>query len=84
MKKNLLIGLFALAMAGGAGAAQCPADMKAIDEALAKNPELTMEQAEQVKALRAEGEELHKTGKHAESVEALAKAKEILGIDKKM
>lgn len=80
MKKKLMIGLFALAMSAGAFAAQCPADMAAIDEAMAKNPELTMEQAEQVKALRAEGEELHKAGKHKESVETLAKAKEILGI----
>ncbi len=80
MKKKLLIGLFALAIAGGAHAAQCPADMRAIDEAMAKNPELAAEQMEQVKALRAEGEELHNAGKHAESVEALAKAKEILGI----
>jgi hypothetical protein len=33
-----------------------------------------------VKKLRAEGEQLHKAGKHSESEAALAKAKKILGI----
>jgi hypothetical protein len=33
-----------------------------------------------VKALREEGEKLHKEGKHTESMKALAEAKKILGI----
>ena len=32
-------------------------------------------------ALRAEGEALHKAGKHAESVATLKKAQEMLGIE---
>jgi hypothetical protein len=55
-------------------------DMKAIDEALAKNPSLSAQQLADVKKYRAEGEALHKAGKHQESVDTLAKARKILGI----
>jgi hypothetical protein len=58
----------------------CPADMKKIDEALAKNPKLTETQMVDVKKFRAEGEKLHKEGKHQESVDTLAKAMKILNI----
>ena len=58
----------------------CPADMKKIDDALAKNPKLTAQQAAEVKKLRADGEAQHKAGKHQESVDTLAKAMKILGI----
>ena len=34
----------------------------------------------EMKKLRAEGEQLHKSGKHAESMAALGKAKGILGL----
>jgi hypothetical protein len=55
----------------------CPADMKAIDAAL-PNAKLSSEQMTEVKKYRAEGEALHKAGKHQESVDTLAKAKKIL------
>ncbi|HEY5808195.1 MAG TPA: hypothetical protein VIT67_09525, partial [Povalibacter sp.] len=58
----------------------CPMDMKAIDAALEAKPQLTAEQLADVKKYRAEGEALHKAGKHQESVDALAKAKAILKI----
>ena len=58
----------------------CPADMKKIDEAMAKNPKLTAAQATEVKKYRAEGEALHKAGKHQDSVDTLAKAMKILDI----
>lgn len=61
-------------------AGHCPMDMKQIDAALAANPDLTPEQLAEVKKYRAEGEALHKAGKHGESVEALGKAKAILKI----
>jgi hypothetical protein len=61
-------------------AMHCPKDMKAIDDALAKNPKLSAAQMEEVKKQRAEGEALHKAGKHQESVDTLAKAKKTLGI----
>ena len=54
--------------------------MKKIDAALAKNPQLSAAQMEEVKKLRAQGEALHKAGKHQESVDTLAKAMQILKI----
>jgi len=57
---------------------QCPKDMKAIDEALAKNPTLSAQQMGEVKKLRADGEAFHKAGKHQDSVDTLAKAKKML------
>ena len=58
----------------------CPADMKKIDEAMAKNPKLSAQQSADVNKFRADGEALHKAGKHQESVDTLAKAMKILGI----
>jgi hypothetical protein len=58
----------------------CPADMKKIDEALAKKPKLTEAQMKEVTKLRADGEALHKAAKHQESVDTLAKAMKILDI----
>ena len=58
----------------------CPADMKKIDEALAKKPKLTEAQMKEVKQLRTDGEAQHKAGKHQDSVDTLAKAMKILGI----
>ncbi|WP_429166822.1 hypothetical protein [Aeromonas rivipollensis] len=60
---------------------RCPMDMKKIDDALATNPALSAEKLAEVKQLRAEGETLHNAGKHQESVDTLAKAMAILGID---
>ncbi len=72
----------ALFTAGTALAFHCPADMKKIDEALAKNPKLSAAQLDEVKKYRAEGETLHKAGKHQESVDTLAKAEKILATAK--
>ena len=70
-----------LALASGAAFAfHCPADMKKIDEALAKNPKLAAEQLADVKKQRAEGEALHKAGKHQDSVDTLAKAMKTLNV----
>jgi hypothetical protein len=80
MKIRILLGAAALAVSTGALANHCPLDMKAIDEALGKNPQLSAEQLAEVKKYRADGEALHKAGRHKESVDTLAKAKKILGI----
>ena len=74
-----LLGGLALASAQ-AVAFHCPRDMKKIDEAMGKNPKLSAEQMAEVKKLRAEGETLHKAGKHQESVDTLGKAMKILNV----
>jgi hypothetical protein len=80
MHRVLLTAAVLLAFSAPAFANHCPKDMAAIDAALAKNPKLTEAQLTQVKKFRAEGEELHKAGKHKESVETLQKAEDILQI----
>ena len=80
MKRMLALGVSLLFAAGTAMAFHCPKEMKAIDDALAKNPKLTEAQMKEVKAQRAKGEELHKAGKHDESLAELSKAKTTLGI----
>ena len=81
MKIRAIALAASLALTSGAALAfHCPADMKKIDAAIAKNPKLTDAQAADVKKYRAEGEALHKAGKHQESVDTLAKAMKILDI----
>ena len=80
MVRKTTLFVATLFAAGTALAFHCPADMKKIDDAMAKNPKLTAAQADEVKKYRTEGEALHKAGKHQESVDELAKAKAILGI----
>jgi hypothetical protein len=74
--------LFAALMLASASALafHCPADMKKIDEALAKNPSLSPAQLAEVKKQRADGEAFHKAGKHQESVDVLGKAMKTLNI----
>lgn len=79
IRQFVLLGGLALASVQ-AFAFHCPMDMKKIDEALAKNPALSADQMAEVKKLRAEGETLHKAGKHQESVDTLGKAMKILNI----
>ena len=78
--KRIVPQIAALAFSGSALAFHCPADMKKIDAALAANPKVSAEQMAEVKKLRADGETLHKAGKHQESVDTLGKAMKILGI----
>lgn len=80
MKIHPILAASLLALSTSAGAFHCPMDMKKIDEALARQPALSTEQMSEVKKLRAEGEALHKAGKHQESVDTLAKAQKILGV----
>ena len=81
MKLHTVVAAAGLAFASSAAFAfHCPADMKKIDAALATNPKLTPEQMAEVKKQRADGEALHKAGKHQESVDTLAKAMKTLNI----
>lgn len=76
--KTMRTLLTALAFVGlPAWAFHCPADMKKIDEAL-QTAQLDDTQKAEVLRLRADGERLHKEGKHQESVDTLAKALKIL------
>ncbi len=80
MKIHSIIVAAGLALASStAFAFHCPADMKAIDAALPK-AKLTDAQMAEVKKYRADGEALHKAGKHQESVDTLAKARKLLNI----
>ena len=79
MKRTLIAAALAFA-ASNAFAFHCPADMKKIDAALAKNPKLSSQQMAEVRKYRADGEALHKAGKHQESVDTLAKARKILNV----
>jgi hypothetical protein len=79
MKRITLAAVLALSTSA-AFAFHCPADMRKIDEAMAKNPKLSAQQLADVKKFRAEGETFHKAGKHQDSVDTLAKAMKILNI----
>ncbi len=78
----LLAGMFAVAPL--AWASNCPNLMNEIDDILESTPSVDEEtivdedMRKSVKELRAEGEELHEAGKHAESVETLEKALTLL------
>ena len=78
--KRLTLAVALLFASATAFAFHCPKDMKEIDEALAKKPKLTEAQMKEVTKQRADGEALHKAGKHQESVDTLAKAKKTLGL----
>ncbi|UWR47955.1 hypothetical protein [Phaeobacter inhibens] len=61
-------------------AGQCPADIAAIDAALAAGTELSEVDLVTVQELRDEGQSLHDAGDHDASVQTLAEAKAMLGI----
>ena len=79
-KASMLATAVLLAASLPAFAGSCPLDMKKIDAALADNPSISAADLERAKALRAEGEQLHKSGNHADSVARLREAEAILGI----
>ena len=81
MKLPHLIAVLALLVCSSAFAMHCPLDMKKIDAALAAGPNLSAQELAQVRSLRAEGEQLHKAGKHQQSVDTLGEAMRILGIE---
>ncbi len=78
IKRILAAAALVALMATPALASQCPKDMKSIDEAVKAGK--GAKDMDKIKALRAEGESLHKAGKHKESVEKLAQAKKLLGM----
>ena len=79
MRKTLIIAVLAVGFASPAFASSCPKHMAAIDAALPSTQVSAADKA-MVMQLRKTGEEQHKAGNHAASVETLGKAKKILGI----
>jgi hypothetical protein len=81
MKKIIISAfiLFAALNTGTALAGSCPMVMKQIDLAIDKST-MSMTEMDKVKTLRIEGEKLHTSGDHSASVDALNKAKDLLGI----
>ena len=58
----------------------CPQEMAKIDKALAADPKLSQADLAKVRQLRAKGDEEHKAGQHQESLDTLAQAEKLLGI----
>jgi uncharacterized protein len=81
VKRTLALAAALLFASATAFAFHCPKDMKAIDDAMAKNPKLSEADAKSVKKYREDGEAFHKAGKHQEAVDSLSKAMKILKID---
>ncbi len=75
--RSLALAGAIVALATPALAGHCPADVAAIDAALAK-VSLPAAKLIEVKALRDKGEAEHKAGKHGESVGDLAEAMRII------
>ena len=79
MKKLIIAGFATLMLSVSAQASQCPVDMGKIDAAM-KTAQLSDADKAKVMELRAKGEQLHKSGNHADSVKTLGKAKMMLCI----
>lgn len=84
MKIQTLLLAGSLLLAPAAWAGNCPNLMSDVDEILEAEPNVDAsaivdeETGKSVEELRAEGETLHEAGQHAESVEVLEKALELL------
>lgn len=78
IKRILATAAVLTLVATPAFAFQGPKDMKAIDASLKAGK--GGGNMDKIKALRAEGEALHKAGKHKESMAKLAEAKKLLGM----
>jgi hypothetical protein len=78
MKKLTLLFVAMFFAVTTAFAFQCPGLMKKFDGAVGSS-KASAAQVSEAKKLRAEGESLHKAGKHQESVDALNKALKMIG-----
>ena len=75
----LLAASLGAVVAAPASAFQCPSDVKKIDAAL-ESTNLSQEQKAEVMRLRDEGQRLHEQGNHQQSMDTLARAKQMLGM----
>ena len=78
MKKLSLLIIAMCFAVTSAFAFQCPSLMRKFDAAVGSSKASTA-QMEEAKKLRAEGETLHKAGKHQESIDTLNKALKLIG-----
>lgn len=76
--RRLTLLLASLLLSTPLWAMHCPADMAKIDEILKNDPPSDQKVLVEVRKLRAEGEALHKAGKHEESVKVLGQALQLL------
>jgi len=79
MKKLSLLFIAMFFAVTTAFAFQCPSMMKKFDAAVGSS-KASAEQISEAKKLRAEGETLHKAGKHQQSVDTLNKALKMIGV----
>jgi hypothetical protein len=81
MNKLIAALILSMAVASPAFANSCPSHVKAIDAALAANPNsASPEDLAKAKELRDKGQAEHDAGQHAESMATLAEAEKLLGI----
>src|SRR3546814_14169744 len=79
MLKHILAAAVVLTLAASpAIASSCPKHMKAIDAALAKDPNPSKEKMADVKKLRSKGEAQHKAGDHTETMASLTERKSVV------
>ena len=76
--RRLSLFICSLLLSAPLWAMHCPADMAKIDEILKTDPPRDLTVLSEVRKLRAEGEALHKAGKHTESVKVLGQALDLL------
>ena len=76
IKKFLVLILFLFPTFAFAGS--CPLLMKEIDQILEETKQLSQEQLNEIKQLRIQGEEAHKSGDHEESEKLLKEALQLL------
>ncbi|MBF7730004.1 hypothetical protein [Pseudomonas sp. N040] len=76
--RRLALFLCAALLSAPLLASHCPQDMAKIDQLLKTDPPASSQILAEVKRLRAEGEELHNAGDHAESEKVLQQALDLL------
>lgn len=79
MKKLITAIALTAFMSGAAFANECPMHVEKIDAALASTT-VSEDVKTQAQALRDEGQAAHDAGNHAESMEKLQEAEQLLGI----
>ena len=80
LKRTVMAAALLTLVATPVFAGQCPRLMRQIDAALSYDPQVSAKVLTRVKELRAQGETLHASSTHGQSVAVLNEAKELLGI----